>query len=113
MHTLADKKGHDDDIAGFAEAICFRNPRVLVHEQWLDVRVKLTLANLQASQAQLAVEYATVAAAVGTAIKEAGLTPPATFGAGGTDAKAVAKVIRLWLNDNGRWNSPKFTRVES
>ena len=29
------------------------------------------------------------------------------------DAEAVAKVIRLWLNDNGRWNSPKFLGGES
>lgn len=29
------------------------------------------------------------------------------------DAKAVAEVIRLWLNDNGRWNSPKFLGGES
>ncbi len=29
------------------------------------------------------------------------------------DAKAVAQVIRRWLNDNGRWNSPKFLGGES
>ncbi|OAN85099.1 peptidase S10 [Erythrobacter sp. EhN03] len=29
------------------------------------------------------------------------------------DAEAVAKVIRLWLNDNGRWNSPKYLAGES
>jgi carboxypeptidase C (cathepsin A) len=29
------------------------------------------------------------------------------------DGRAVAKVIRLWLNDNGRWNSPKFLGGES
>jgi carboxypeptidase C (cathepsin A) len=29
------------------------------------------------------------------------------------DAKAVAEVIRRWLNDNGRWNSPKFLGGES
>lgn len=29
------------------------------------------------------------------------------------DARAVAKVIRLWLNENGRWNSPKFLGGES
>lgn len=29
------------------------------------------------------------------------------------DAKAVATVIRRWLNDNGRWNSPKFLGGES
>ena len=29
------------------------------------------------------------------------------------DAKAVAEVIRRWLNDNGRWNSPKYLGGES
>ncbi|MBA3940176.1 MAG: peptidase S10 [Sphingopyxis sp.] len=29
------------------------------------------------------------------------------------DAKLVAEVIRRWLNDNGRWNSPKFLGGES
>ena len=29
------------------------------------------------------------------------------------DAKAVAEVIRRWLGDNGRWNSPKFLGGES
>ena len=29
------------------------------------------------------------------------------------DAVAVAEVIRRWLNDNGRWNSPKFLGGES
>ena len=29
------------------------------------------------------------------------------------DAQAVAKVIRLWLNENGRWNSPKYLGGES
>lgn len=29
------------------------------------------------------------------------------------DAKAVAKVIRRWINDNGRWNSPKYLGGES
>lgn len=29
------------------------------------------------------------------------------------DAKAVAEVIRRWLSDNGRWNSPKFLGGES
>ena len=29
------------------------------------------------------------------------------------DAKAVAEVIRRWLADNGRWNSPKFLGGES
>ncbi len=29
------------------------------------------------------------------------------------DAEAVAQVIRLWLNENGRWNSPKYLGGES
>jgi carboxypeptidase C (cathepsin A) len=29
------------------------------------------------------------------------------------DARAVAEVIRRWLGDNGRWNSPKFLGGES
>jgi carboxypeptidase C (cathepsin A) len=29
------------------------------------------------------------------------------------DARAVADVIRLWLNENGRWNSPKYLGGES
>lgn len=29
------------------------------------------------------------------------------------DAKAVAEVIRRWLNDNNRWNSPKYLGGES
>jgi len=29
------------------------------------------------------------------------------------DARAVAQVIRRWLNDNGRWTSPKFLGGES
>ena len=29
------------------------------------------------------------------------------------DAKSVAAVIRKWLNENGRWNSPKFLGGES
>lgn len=29
------------------------------------------------------------------------------------DARAVGKVIRRWINDNGRWNSPKFLGGES
>ena len=29
------------------------------------------------------------------------------------DAKSVAEVIRRWLSDNGRWNSPKFLGGES
>ncbi|MEC8179738.1 MAG: peptidase S10, partial [Pseudomonadota bacterium] len=29
------------------------------------------------------------------------------------DARAVATVIRRWINDNGRWNSPKYLGGES
>lgn len=29
------------------------------------------------------------------------------------DAQAVAQVIRRWINDNGRWNSPKYLGGES
>ena len=29
------------------------------------------------------------------------------------DARAVASVIRRWINDNGRWNSPKYLGGES
>ena len=29
------------------------------------------------------------------------------------DAKAVAQVMRRWINDNGRWNSPKYLGGES
>ena len=29
------------------------------------------------------------------------------------DGRAVAQVIRRWINDNGRWNSPKFLGGES
>ena len=29
------------------------------------------------------------------------------------DGRAVAKVIRQWINDNGRWNSPKYLGGES
>ncbi|UOR14315.1 S10 family peptidase [Qipengyuania aquimaris] len=29
------------------------------------------------------------------------------------DARAVAQVIRRWINDNGRWNSPKYLGGES
>ena len=29
------------------------------------------------------------------------------------DARAVAQIIRRWINDNGRWNSPKYLGGES
>jgi carboxypeptidase C (cathepsin A) len=42
-----------------------------------------------------------------------GKTDPKEFYGVTADAKAVAEVIRRWLNDNGRWNSPKFLGGES
>ena len=42
-----------------------------------------------------------------------GKTEPKEFYGVTADAKAVAQVIRLWLNDNGRWNRPKYLGGES
>jgi carboxypeptidase C (cathepsin A) len=42
-----------------------------------------------------------------------GKTDPKEFYGVTADAKAVAEVIRRWLNDNGRWNSPKYLGGES
>ena len=42
-----------------------------------------------------------------------GKTDPKDFYGVTADAKAVAQVIRRWLNDNGRWASPKFLGGES
>ena len=42
-----------------------------------------------------------------------GKTDPKEFYGVTADAKAVAQVIRRWLNDNGRWASPKFLGGES
>jgi len=42
-----------------------------------------------------------------------GKTEPKEFYGVTADAKAVAEVIRRWLGDNGRWNSPKFLGGES
>jgi len=42
-----------------------------------------------------------------------GKTEPKEFYGVTADAKAVAEVIRRWLSDNGRWNSPKFLGGES
>ena len=42
-----------------------------------------------------------------------GKTEPKEFYGVTADAKAVAQVIRRWLNDHGRWNSPKFLGGES
>jgi carboxypeptidase C (cathepsin A) len=51
---------------------------------------------------------------VGTGFSRAlGDTDPKTFWGLTADAKAVAQVIRGWLNANGRWNSPKYIGGES
>jgi carboxypeptidase C (cathepsin A) len=42
-----------------------------------------------------------------------GKTDPKEFYGVTADAKAVAEVIRRWLGDNGRWNSPKYLGGES
>ena len=42
-----------------------------------------------------------------------GKTDPKEFYGVTADARAVAQVIRLWLNENGRWNSPKYLGGES
>ncbi len=42
-----------------------------------------------------------------------GKTEPKEFYGVTQDAKAVAEVIRRWLGDNGRWNSPKYLGGES
>ena len=42
-----------------------------------------------------------------------GKTDPKDYYGVTQDAKAVAEVIRRWLGDNGRWNSPKFLGGES
>ncbi|WP_375290263.1 S10 family peptidase [Qipengyuania sp.] len=42
-----------------------------------------------------------------------GDTDPKDYWGVSQDAKSVAKVIRLWLSENGRWNSPKFLGGES
>jgi carboxypeptidase C (cathepsin A) len=42
-----------------------------------------------------------------------GKTDPKEFYGVTQDAKAVAEVIRRWLNDHGRWDSPKFLGGES
>ena len=45
---------------------------------------------------------------VGTGFSHAlGKTDPKEFWGVTKDAESVAQFIRLWLNDNGRWNSPK------
>lgn len=51
---------------------------------------------------------------VGTGFSHAlGDTNPADFWGVTKDAESVAQFIRLWLNANGRWNSPKYLGGES
>jgi carboxypeptidase C (cathepsin A) len=51
---------------------------------------------------------------VGTGFSHAlGKTDPKDYWGVTKDAQAVAQFIRLWLNDNGRWNSPKYLGGES
>ncbi|MBD3730491.1 MAG: peptidase S10 [Sphingomonadales bacterium] len=51
---------------------------------------------------------------VGTGWSHAiGDTDPKDYWGVSQDAKSVAQVIRMWLSDNGRWNSPKFLGGES
>jgi carboxypeptidase C (cathepsin A) len=51
---------------------------------------------------------------VGTGFSHAlGKTDPKTFWGVTADAKSISDFIRLWLNDNGRWNAPKFIGGES
>ena len=51
---------------------------------------------------------------VGTGFSHAiGDTDPNDYWGVTQDAKSVARVIRQWLSENGRWNSPKFLGGES
>ena len=51
---------------------------------------------------------------VGTGFSHAlGDTNPQDFYGVTKDAQSIAQFIRLWLNDNGRWNSPKYLGGES
>jgi carboxypeptidase C (cathepsin A) len=51
---------------------------------------------------------------VGTGFSRAlGKTEAKTYWGVTADAKSVAEFIRRWLNDNGRWNSPKYLGGES
>lgn len=51
---------------------------------------------------------------VGTGFSHAiGETDPKDYWGVTADAKSVAAVIRKWLGENGRWNSPKFVGGES
>jgi carboxypeptidase C (cathepsin A) len=51
---------------------------------------------------------------VGTGFSHAlGDTNPQDYYGVTKDAQSIAQFIRLWLNDNGRWNSPKYLGGES
>ncbi|TZG26113.1 S10 family peptidase [Sphingomonas montanisoli] len=51
---------------------------------------------------------------VGTGFAHAlGKTDPKDYWGVSKDAKSVAEFIRKWLDDNGRWNSPKYLGGES
>ena len=51
---------------------------------------------------------------VGTGWSRAlGKTDPKMFYGVNKDAASIAKFIRIWLRENGRWNSPKFLGGES
>ena len=51
---------------------------------------------------------------VGTGFSHAlGKTDPKDFWGVTKDAESIADFIRLWLNENGRWNAPKYLGGES
>ena len=51
---------------------------------------------------------------VGTGFSHAlGKTEPKEFWGVTKDAESIAQFIRLWLNEHGRWNSPKYLGGES
>ncbi len=51
---------------------------------------------------------------VGTGFSHAiGKKDPKDYWGVSSDAKSIAEFIRLWLNDNGRWSSPKYIGGES
>ena len=51
---------------------------------------------------------------VGTGFSHAlGKTDPKDYWGVTADAKSVAQFIRIWLNENNRWNAPKFLGGES
>ena len=51
---------------------------------------------------------------VGTGFSHAlGKTDPKDYWGVTKDAKSIAEFIRIWLNENGRWNAPKYLGGES